>query len=129
VLHASVNIFAESVRLVPYESHNHAVEVEEEHDEVKAEFEERFLLVDIKLPEDLCCVEQVLVLVDFSGVESEQRQVKDDCDPVTINQEEEGEESMYCSLGYDVGIQSVAQVDRIDIVTFKITVHDGEKHL
>jgi hypothetical protein len=34
---------SESCRLVFYESHNHAVEVEEEHDQVEAELDERFL--------------------------------------------------------------------------------------
>lgn len=33
--------------LVTDKSDNHAVEVEEEHDEVEAELEERFLLVDV----------------------------------------------------------------------------------
>ncbi len=31
------------MRLVPYQRDNHAIEVEEEHEEVEAEFDKRFL--------------------------------------------------------------------------------------
>jgi len=29
----------------------------------------------------------------------------------------------------DVGIEAVAEIDRVDIVTFQIAVHDGEEDL
>lgn len=50
--------------LVPDQSDDHAVEVEEEHKQVEAKLDEGFLLVHIKLPEDLRGVKQVLVLED-----------------------------------------------------------------
>lgn len=34
---------AESMSIVPYQSYNHAVEVEEKHDEVEPQLEKRFL--------------------------------------------------------------------------------------
>lgn len=40
------------MRLVPDERDNHAIEVEEEHQEVKSEFDERFL-VRVRLTVDL----------------------------------------------------------------------------
>ena len=71
------------MRLISYQSHDHAVEVEEEHDEVEAELDERFLhgissgynflrmgldqsnlLVHIEFPEYFRCVQKMLVLKD-----------------------------------------------------------------
>lgn len=43
VLHASVRLGLESMRFVPYQGNDHAVEVEEEHDEVETELDEGFL--------------------------------------------------------------------------------------
>ena len=50
--------------LVPDQSDDHRVEVEEEHQQVETELDERLLLVHVELPEDLRGVEQVLVLED-----------------------------------------------------------------
>lgn len=73
---------AESVRLVADQGNDHAVEVEEEHQEVEAELDEGFLysrleyiqtsqqtnrtdlLVYIQLAEDLGRVQQMLVIVN-----------------------------------------------------------------
>ena len=52
------------MRFVANESHDHAVEVEEEHQKVETKLDERLLLVHVELPEDLRGVEQVLVLED-----------------------------------------------------------------
>lgn len=38
--HAPVCLLFESMRFVPYQCHYHAVEVEEEHDQVKTELDE-----------------------------------------------------------------------------------------
>lgn len=77
------------VGFVADESNDHAVKVEEEHQQVEAKLDERFLsgvstleslrpalhapdlsgtylLMDIQLPEDLCRVEQVVLLEDSS---------------------------------------------------------------
>jgi hypothetical protein len=83
------------VRFIANKSNNHAVEVEEEHEQVETKLDERFLnsvsmlsnhececrvirslpqrcrgcshrvsdlLMDIELPKDLCCIQEVLVL-------------------------------------------------------------------
>jgi hypothetical protein len=52
------------VRLVSNKRDDHAVQVEEEHDEVEAELEKAFLLVHVQFPEDLGRVEEVLVVHD-----------------------------------------------------------------
>lgn len=43
MLHAPVRLVLESMCFVAYQGDDHAVEVEEEHDEVEAEFDEGFL--------------------------------------------------------------------------------------
>lgn len=115
--------------LIADESHNHAVEVEEEHQEVETQLDERFLLVHIQLAENLGRIQQVLVVVDLLRIEGEEGQVQDNRKPVAIDHEEEGQESVDGSFGDDVGVETVAQVDRIDVVTLEIAVHNGEKHL
>ena len=46
------------------ERDNHAVEVEEEHEEVEAEFDEGLLFVHVEFAEDLGGVEEMLVFED-----------------------------------------------------------------
>jgi len=41
------------MRLIADERHDHAVQIEEEHDEVETELDEGFLLMHIQLPKDL----------------------------------------------------------------------------
>ena len=52
------------VGLVLNEGNDHLVEVEEEHQQVEAELDEGLLLMNVQLPEDLGCVQQVRVLDD-----------------------------------------------------------------
>lgn len=52
------------ITFVPDERDNHGVEVKEEHEQVEAQLDEGLLLVHVKLAEDLCRVEQVLVFED-----------------------------------------------------------------
>lgn len=42
--HAPMCLLFESMRFVPYQCHYHAVEVEEEHNQMEAELNERFLV-------------------------------------------------------------------------------------
>lgn len=65
MLHTLPRPLLESMRLVPYQRDDHAVKVEEEHEEMKAELDEGFLLVDVEFAEDFGCVEEVLV-VEYS---------------------------------------------------------------
>lgn len=36
---------------------------------------------------------------------------------------------MDTSLGDDVHVEAVAQIDRVDVVAFQVRVHDGEEYL
>lgn len=56
----------------------------------------------------------MLILLD---VPAQKREVKDERQPVTVDEEHEGEEAMDGSLGDDVGVQTVAEVDGVDVVT------------
>ena len=150
--------------LVPDQSDDHAVEVEEEHKQVETKLDERLLLVHVKLPEDLRGVKQVLVLEDpvretisecsianckswllhcfdkakrhsqirlyvLLCVPCKEGQVENERHPVAVDQEQDGQESVDTSLGDDVHVETVAQVDRVDVVAFQVRVHDGEEHL
>lgn len=117
------------MRLVADEGDDHAVEVEEEHDEVEAELDERFLLVYVELSENLSGIQKVLVLEDLLCVPCKQRQVEDQGEPVTVDEEQDSEESVDSSFRNNVGVEAVAEVDRVDVVAFQIAVHDGEEDL
>jgi len=117
------------VGLVADEGDDHAVEVEEEHDEVEAKLDEGFLLMDVELSENLGRVKEVLVLEDFLCVPGKQRQVEDQGDPVPVDEEQNGDESVDGSFGDNVGVEAVAKVNRVDVVAFQIAVHDGEEDL
>ena len=61
-------------------------------------------------------------------VESQQRQIQKQCNPISIDQEKEGEEGMYSGFRYDVRIKSIAKVNRIDVVTAEICMSaSGER--
>jgi hypothetical protein len=96
---------------------------------VEAQLEERFLLVDVKLAEDLSRIEEVSVVNDLLDVPAKERQVEDKRHPVSIDKEEECQETVYGSLWDDVGVESVAEVNRVNVVTFQVTVHNSEKDL
>jgi len=56
-------------------------------------------------------------------------QVENERHPVAVDQEQDGQEGVDTSLGDDVHVKTVAQVDRVDVVAFQVRVHDGEEHL
>lgn len=156
------------MRLVADKGDDHAVEVEEEHDKVEAELDERFLmpssaackcgrknraraylLVDVELSENLGRVQEVLVLEDpvscqhtclqeqsvcnrLLCVPCKQRQVEDQSDPVAVDKEQNGDESVDGSFGDDVGVEAVAKVNRVDVITEKRNgqhrVQQGDEH-
>ena len=97
------------------------------------------LFVDVQFPEDLSRIEQVLVLEDPAQgqhtfapgmcqspdwcsvllllcVPCKQRQVQDQGNPVSIDQEQEGQDGVYGSFRDDVGVETVAEVDWVDVV-------------
>jgi hypothetical protein len=54
------------------------------------------------------------------GVPGDQRQVEDKRQPVSVDKEQEGQESVDTGLRNDVGVEAVAKVNRVDVVTAKI---------
>ena len=56
------------------------------------------------------------------NIPSEERQVQDQRQPVSVDKEQECQESMNGGFGNDVGVEAVAEVDRVDIVTADQTV-------
>lgn len=49
-------------------------------------------------------------------------EVQEESDPVSVYQEEERQESVDGGFGDDVGVQPVAEVDGVDVVTASIAV-------
>ena len=54
------------------------------------------------------------LLLDIPG---EQRYVEDEGHPVSVDQEHEREESVDGNFGDDVGVEAVAEIDGVDVVT------------
>lgn len=54
------------------------------------------------------------VLLD---VPAKERQVENKRHPVSVDEEEEGQETMHSSLGDDVGVESVAEINGVNVVT------------
>jgi hypothetical protein len=115
--------------LVSDKSNNHAVEVEEEHDEVETQLEERLLLMDVELAEDFSRIEEMSVVNDLLDVPAKERQVENKRHPVAVDEEKEGQETMHSSLGDDVGVKSVAEINGVNVVTFQIAVHNRKEDL
>lgn len=95
-----------------------------------------YLLVDVELAEDLGRIKQVGVLEDptikvsnrvcaygwgkddaLLSVPGDQRQVEDEGQPVSVDEEQEGQECVNGGFGDDVGVKAVAEVDRVDVIT------------
>lgn len=97
------------------------------------------LLVHVELAEDLGRIQEVLVVIDSESklaispqdererknallrIESQHRQVQNDSSPVTIDNEQERQETVDSSFGDDVGIETVAEVNGVDVVTAEQT--------
>lgn len=54
------------------------------------------------------------VLLD---IPSQQRKVEDQRNPVSVNEEQKRQESMYGSFRNNVGVEAVAKVNGVDVVT------------
>lgn len=91
--------------------------------------------MDIQLAEDLSGIKEMGVVNDpvnagqlkvkihlelgliLLDVPSQERKVENQRQPVAVDEEEEREETVDGSFGNDVGVEAVAEVDRVDIVT------------
>jgi hypothetical protein len=108
--------------LIADEGDNHAVKVEEEHDQVEAKLDEGFLLMDVELAENLGSIQEMGVVDDLLDVPCEERDVEQQGHPVAVDQEEQRQESVHSGLGNDVRVEAVAEVDGVDVVTEKTVV-------
>jgi len=50
------------------------------------------------------------------AVPSQQRQVKNERHPVTVDEEQESQKSVYGGLRDNVSVETVAEIDRVDVV-------------
>lgn len=50
-------------------------------------------------------------------IENKQRQIQDDSKPVSVDDEQEGQESVNGGFGDDVGVETVAEINGVDVVT------------
>jgi len=117
------------MRLIADQGNDHRVEVEEEHDKMETELDERFLLVDVEFSEDLSGIQKMCVVNDLLDIECHKWQIEDERNPVPVDEEQDSQEPMNRRFRNNVRVQTVAKVDRIDIVTLEITIHDSEEHL
>ena len=56
------------------------------------------------------------VVDDLLDVPSQKRQIQDQRQPITIDEEQESEETVDSSFGNNVRVETVAKLDRVDIV-------------
>lgn len=141
---------ARLVGLVADESNDHAVEVEEEHQQVETKLDERFLenvsgpnsevdgrdptflwtfsFLKISVASSRWFFSKILSFVSEASslschidvllaVPCQEGQVENKRDPVSVDEEQEGQESVNGGLRDDVGVQAVAEVDGVDVVT------------
>jgi len=96
---------------------------------VKAKLDKGFLLVNIQLAENLSSIQEMLVVHNLLNIPRDERQVEQERYPITIDQEEEGQEAMYGRFRDDIRVEPIAEVDGINIITLQIAVHNREEHL
>lgn len=87
---------------------------------MECQLDEALFLVYIQLSEDLSRIKQVLILHNLLSIPGKQRQVEDQGDPVPVDKEQNGQESVNGGFGNDVSVEAVAEVDRVDVVTVEI---------
>jgi hypothetical protein len=89
---------------------------------VETELGEGFLFVHIQLSEDLGRVQKMRVVNNLLDVVSEERQVEDKRKPVSIDQKQKRQESVDGDFGDDVRVETVAEVDGVDVVATSTNV-------
>lgn len=90
--------------------------------------------MNIQLPEDFCCIKQVVFLEYpvicqhippchipcvhvLLSIPCQKGQIQDERNPVPINEEEESQKSVDSGFGNDISVEAVAEVDGIDVIT------------
>lgn len=95
---------------------------------METKLNERFLLMDIQFPEDFSSIKEMLVLKDLLSIPKQKWKIQENRKPVTVD-EQDGKEGVNSGFRDDVRVETVAEVDGVDVVTFQIAVHDGEENL
>ena len=62
-------------------------------------------------------------------IPSHKWEVQHQWEPVPVNEEKNRQKCMHAGFWDDVHVESVAQVDWVDVIAFQIAVHDGEEDL
>lgn len=75
-----------------------------------------YLFVHIQLPEDLRRVQQVLVVHNLLRIPCQQWQVEKKCNPIPVDEEEECQEGMNGGFRDDIRVETVAEVDWVDVI-------------
>lgn len=119
----------ETKLLIGDQSHDHSVQVEEEHQQVEAQLDERLLFVPRQSPENLSSVKQVVFVDELVDIECKHWKVQQEHKPEAIDQEKNSQKGVDRSLRNKPWVQLMAQLYGIDIVTLQVRVHNGEKHL
>jgi len=96
---------------------------------VETELKEGFLLVSVERPENLGGIEEMRIIQDLLDVKGQQRQIQNQGDPVSVDQEQRRQESVNGGFGDNVRVEAIAQIDRVDIIAFQVRVHYREEDL
>ena len=73
--------------------------------------------MDVQLPEDLGRVQQMGVVDNLLDIPGDEWQVQNQWQPVSVDQEEERQEGVDGGFRNNVGVETIAKVDGVDIVT------------
>jgi len=76
-----------ALRFIGYQCDDHGVEVEEEHDQMESEFNETLFLVTIKSTENLRCIQHMMSVQHLVYVPCDERDVKEQRQPIPIHKE------------------------------------------
>jgi len=96
---------------------------------MKTKLNERFLLMHVQFSEDLSGIKEMLVLEYLLSVPQQKWKIQENRKPVTVDEKQDGKEGVDSGFRDDVRVEAVAEVNRVDVVTFQIAVHDGEEDL
>ena len=70
----------------------------------------------------MCSISYVLLRIP-----GQQRQVEDECNPVSVDQEQDCEECVDTGFGDDVGVQAVAEVNRVDVIAIIMLARHSDR--
>ena len=87
---------------------------------VPSEGEKPYLLVHVELPEDFSRVKQMLIVDDLLSIPGQERNVEQKRSPVSIDEEESCQKCVDGGFWNDVGVEAVAEVNRVDIIAMII---------